>query len=216
MTDNYSLLMVRNELKKCKNCNLNSPCCVSSCEIFNQAVEAKEAGVLEADICRDCSQYNNSCPGYDSSGGIPQPLGESHTTIESTCNPKDSGKVVTCSFKKSKSYDVNEKWLITRGGEGLPGYKRVPELAPSQELFDKYLTRWKEEPPAMWWDNYKSKFMKQFKGPQFIMKLALLYEKVHNQNRIILLVCCCENVKYCHRKLIASFLVEKGLKVQVH
>ena len=216
MTDNYSLLMVRNELKKCKNCNLNSPCCVSSCEIFNQAVEAKEAGILEADICRGCSQYNNSCPGYDSSGGIPQPLGESHTTIESACNPEDSGEIITCSFKKAKSYDVNEKWLITRGGEGLPGYKRVPELAPSQELFDKYLTRWKDKPASLWWGKYKSEFMKQFKDPQFIMKLALLYEKVHNQNQNILLVCFCEDVEYCHRKLIASFLSEKDLKVQVH
>jgi len=216
MTDNYSLLMVRNELKKCRNCNVNSPCCSINCEIFDKAVEAVENEVLKANICRGCSQYNNSCPGYDSSGNIPQPFKESHITIESTSNPGNSGEVVTCSFKHSKSYDADEKWLITRGGEGLPGYKRVPELAPSEELFNKYIDYWKDKPASIWWEKYKSEFMQQFKNPQFIMKLALLYEKVYNQNQNILLVCFCQKVKYCHRKIVASFLAEKGLKVQVH
>ena len=213
MIDNYSLLMVRNELKKCRNCNVNSPCCVNTCEIFERAVEAKEAGVLESDICRGCSKYS-SCPGYDSNGGIPQPFNESYTNIEPTS--RDIGKLITCSFKKSKSYNADEKWLITRGGEGLPGYKRVPELAPGEELFNKYINHWKAKPASTWWEKYKSEFMKQFKDPQFIMKSALLYEKVNNQNKNILLICFCENVEYCHRKLVASFLVEKDLKVQVH
>ena len=210
----YSFLMVRNELKNCRNCNVNSPCCAIDCEIFNRAVEALEAGVLEVDICRGCSGYN-FCPGYESYVS-PQMLSKPYITIESSYNPKVSGEIITSSFKQSKVYDVDEKWLITRGGKNLTGYKWVPELAPSKKLFNKYINSWKEKPPAIWWNKYKSEFMKKFKDPQFIVKLALLYEKVHNQNENILLVCFCKNVKYCHRKLIASFLLEKGLKVQVH
>ena len=215
MNDKYSLLMVRNELKRCRNCNVSNPCCSIDCEIFERAVEAKESGVLEVDICRGCSQYS-SCPGYEDNSGIPQPLGELHTTIESTSNPGNSGKAVTCSFKQSKSYNADEKWLITRGKKDLPGYKRVPELAPSEELFNKYINHWKGKPGHIWWSKYKSEFMKQFKKPQFLIQLALLYEKVQNQNKNILLVCFCENVEYCHRKLIGFFLLEKGLKVQIH
>jgi len=214
MNDKYSLLMVRNELKRCRNCNINTPCCSIDCEVFDKAVEAVENEVLEVDICRGCSKYS-SCSGYKYDS-IPQPLGEVHTIFETTSNSEDNGEIITCSFKHSKSYDADEKWLITRGGEGLPGYKRVPELAPSEELFNKYLTRWEGKPPSTWWNKYKSEFVKQFKKPQLIIKLALLYEKVQNQNKNILLVCFCENVKFCHRKLIASYLAEKGLKVQVH
>ena len=216
MIDNYSLLMVRNELNKCRNCNVNSACCSINCEVFNQAVEALEAGVLEADICCGCSKYNNSCAGYESSSGIPHPLGESHINIDSASSIKDSGEVITCSFKQSKGFDADEKWLITRGGEGLPGYKRVPELAPSEELFNKYINHWKGKPGHIWWEKYKTQYLKQFQDPQFILKLGLLYEKVVNQNLNIVLSCFCKDEKYCHRSLVASFLAKKGLKVQVH
>ncbi len=209
--EKFNLLSVRNELSKCRNCNTATACCISNCELFDRAVEAVESGVLEVDICRGCSQYNNSCNGYEH--GAPSPFNPS---VKRKPIRECTGTLFTSSIRKAKTFGADEIWLISRGGNKSPGFKHVRELAPSEMLFRKYLTSWKEKPGHLWWEKYRAQYLKQFQNPHFILKLALLYQKVANQGMNIVITCFCENKKYCHRSLIASFLAKKGLPVQNH
>ena len=201
----FHLLVVRNELSKCGKCNITTPCCMNGCEIFDRAVKAKDTNILEVDVCRGCSQYNNSCCGYE----YATPYPSSHTTT-------GKGTLFTASIRTASSFGADEIWLITRSGNNIPGFKHIIELAPSEMLFRKYLTSWKGKPEHTWWEKYRAQYFKQFQEPGFILKLALLYEKVMKQGLNIVLACFCEREKYCHRSLIASYLAKKGLKVQNH
>jgi len=209
--EKFNLLSVRNELSKCRNCNTATACCISNCELFDRAVEAVESGVLEVDICRGCSQYNNSCNGYEH--GAPSPFSPS---AKRKPIRECTGTLFTSSIRTASSFGADEIWLITRSGNNIPGFKHIIELAPSEMLFRQYINSWKGKPGHLWWEKYRAQYFKQFQKPHFVLKLALLYEKVHNHNKKVLLVCFCENVEYCHRSLIASFMAKKGLKVQIH
>ncbi len=178
---------------------------MKNCELFDRAVEAKEAGVLEMEICYWCPQYQLSCCGYE----YATPYPSSHTTT-------GKGTLFTASIRTASSFGADEIWLITRSGNNIPGFKHIIELAPSEMLFRQYINSWKGKPGHLWWEKYRAQYFKQFQKPHFVLKLALLYEKVHNHNKKVLLVCFCENVEYCHRSLIASFMAKKGLKVQIH
>lgn len=124
-----------------------------------------------------------------------------------------SGKVVTMSVSTAKHAKVDEFWLITRAGPDIPGMTRHRELAPSQDLFQRYVLEWKGQPPEKWWSLYTKVFGLELQSQEKLEALRVLYRKV-KQGLVIGLVCYCPDATCCHRRLVATFLAEHGIKAQ--
>jgi uncharacterized protein YeaO (DUF488 family) len=124
-----------------------------------------------------------------------------------------SGKVITVSVSTAKHATVDEFWLITRAGPDVPGMTRHRELAPSTELFHRYLNQWKGQPPEEWWSLYTSAFSKELLTEEKLEALRVLYRKVKN-GAVIGLVCYCSDGNCCHRRLVAKFLEEHGIEAE--
>ncbi|MBS3900864.1 MAG: DUF488 family protein [Dethiobacter sp.] len=105
-----------------------------------------------------------------------------------------------------------EIWQITRSGTLIPGTIIVRALAPSQELFSKYLTTWKNLSPTDWWPEYDSQFLQELESTEKKEILRLLYKKLLSGTNVVLL-CLCKDYNYCHRKLIGEFFTKYGLEV---
>lgn len=124
-----------------------------------------------------------------------------------------SGKVVTASVSTAKHAAVDEFWLITRAGPDVPGMTRYRELAPSSELFHRYLNQWKGQPADKWWPMYTAAFSKELETDEKLEALRLLYRKVRS-GTVIGLVCYCSDGTCCHRRLVAEFLSRHGIETE--
>lgn len=90
----------------------------------------------------------------------------------------------------------------------------MPELAPNKQLFKKYLTEWKGRAGDEWFEEYKKRFVEQLKEPEVKEKLRTLYKLVMHENKNIVLVCFCEDYRYCHRSIIGEYLESYGVPVE--
>jgi uncharacterized protein YeaO (DUF488 family) len=94
---------------------------------------------------------------------------------------------------------------ITRSKKGIKkGVIWLPDLAPSPELFAKYL-KWRAQGkwPAMW-PEYERIFIKELNEKrELIRKTVVEWERKYNT---VGLICYCPQEKYCHRKLIKEFI----------
>ena len=97
-----------------------------------------------------------------------------------------SGKVVTASVSTAKHASVDEFWLITRAGPDVPGMTRYRELAPSTDLFQRYLDQWKGQPTEKWWSLYATVFRKELQSQEKLDTLRLLYRKVKNDGAVMM------------------------------
>lgn len=118
--------------------------------------------------------------------------------------------IITSQVRFTKELPVDQVWQITRSKKNLaPGALWVPELAPSDALFRRYLTEWKGQPGPVWWKQYSEIFLRELQDTM-LPKLRELW-KLEKAGRNIGLTCFCAEYIYCHRFLIAGFLRTKGL-----
>lgn len=123
------------------------------------------------------------------------------------------GYVITGSISSIKDINCDQVWQITRSNKTISGTVWVPELSPSNELFNTYLHEWKEKQPDQWWVQYSDQFNRELQTKEKLDKLRSLWKLIQN-GKIIALVCFCKDDKYCHRSLIGKFLEKSGVRVE--
>lgn len=122
--------------------------------------------------------------------------------------------ITILSLYEKQTEPQDEVWAIVRSPKKLPkGVLHVPELAPSWELFSKYLElktagNWNEE---TFQNIYVPDFLKEMNMITAQEKLQELVEK-SNQGLNITLKCFCQGT-LCHRFIIAGLLQAKGIEV---
>ncbi|NLX88790.1 MAG: DUF488 domain-containing protein [Syntrophomonadaceae bacterium] len=89
----------------------------------------------------------------------------------------------------------------------------MPELAPSWSLFNEYNNNWKNKPPEEWWPDYMKRFNEEIQSQVKLQALRRLWTHVQ-QGKVIALVCFCTDRAYCHRRLIAEFLENQGIRTE--
>lgn len=105
-----------------------------------------------------------------------------------------------------------EIWQITRSKTLLTNEViLVQGLAPSDQLYKKYINKWKNKPAEDWWHEYEEIFLKELETEEKINNLRLLYKKLCEGNNIVLL-CFCKDAKYCHRRLVGEFFNQYDIK----
>ncbi len=124
-----------------------------------------------------------------------------------------NGYIITASISSLRYLDCDEIWQITRVNSEISGTVWVPELAPSSALFNTYLTQWKEKPPDLWWPEYEKKFSDELSLPAKLATLRKLWRSIESGKKIAL-VCFCVSNKYCHRRLVGTFLEKHGARVE--
>jgi len=125
----------------------------------------------------------------------------------------NNGYIITTDTASLKKVNCDEKWLITRAGIDIPNTLRVRELAPSSELFSRYIKEWRGKNPEEWWPLYKEDFCKELKTEEKLVQLRKLWKLV-KIGKVIALVCFCKDNRYCHRTLVGDFLREAGIDVR--
>ena len=102
---------------------------------------------------------------------------------------KQMGKLYTSNPQGLKNLmSETEVWQITRSGNILPDAILVRELSPSLELFNTFITEWKDKPPQTWWPYYEKKFLQELKGSEKLNSLRLLYKELSKGKILFLYV----------------------------
>lgn len=123
------------------------------------------------------------------------------------------GQIITASISSIKNIECDEIWRITRVNTEISGTIWVPELAPSSNLYNKYLKEWKNKPGETWWAIYEKKFREELLLPTTVKTLRKLW-RLAEQGRRIALVCFCVDSRYCHRRLVGDFFEMHGMRVE--
>lgn len=123
------------------------------------------------------------------------------------------GRVWTASVATARHVTADEFWLITRAGPDIPGMIRCRDLAPREDLFDRYLSEWKGRPASEWWPLYVARFAADLQREPARGALRRLFRLVQ-AGRTVCLVCFCRDGQHCHRRLVASFLERYGVPCQ--
>lgn len=119
-------------------------------------------------------------------------------------------------FKDIEYSKYDEIWLIVRSLKNksiIKDHKNVfwvPELSPTPELFNWYLNQRKKSWSIVEFeDTYVPWFLKDIsQNVSAAHKLNELYYKSKTKN--ILIVCFCQNVQLCHRKIISNLIAQAG------
>jgi len=143
-----------------------------------------------------------------------------------------NGMIIFCSkedvLNELKKESFDKKYCITLfTNKGLyPEFIQRKDLAPSLELYNKTFKRWKkmkftsEEWMILkngkthtWFDLYEEKFLEEMES-RIDMKKALneICEDL-KENKKIICYCYCDNVNFCHRKILANFFKTKNFNV---
>lgn len=121
--------------------------------------------------------------------------------------------IITSQVRFTKDLPCDQVWQITRSKKNLvPGAIWVPELSPSQSLFQRYMTDWKGQPGSAWWKQYREIFSQEMQTTM-LPKLRELW-KLDKAGKSIGLTCFCEAYIYCHRSLVSGFMREHGVAVK--
>jgi uncharacterized protein YeaO (DUF488 family) len=125
---------------------------------------------------------------------------------------KPTGKLYTSNLAGIKNLDIDaEVLMITRAGPDIDGIVRVRSLSPSPELFQRYLNDWKHLNPQEWWHKYKEQF--QIELEQKKEALRDIYRELLKGKNVVL-VCFCNDHRYCHRRLVGEFFFQYGITVK--
>lgn len=129
-------------------------------------------------------------------------------------NINSSGYIVTADVSSIKDIACDEVWQITRSSNHIPGTVWMPDLAPSPQLFKKYLYEWKDRPCEEWWDMYREIFEQEIKSDYKKVSALKKAFNLVNLGKVIAMVCFCRDSRYCHRTLVGNFLKQKGIRVE--
>jgi uncharacterized protein YeaO (DUF488 family) len=95
--------------------------------------------------------------------------------------------------------------------QGIPYDKpHVPELAPDDALFDKYVKnikshKWTEEEWSGYEEAFRKLMMEREKAQELMRSLAKEY--ANSDTKHVTLLCFCPNEKYCHRRLVKEMIL---------
>lgn len=107
-------------------------------------------------------------------------------------------------------------WAVVRSNKNIPrGVQWVPELAPSWDLFSKYLT-WRSNKQwnlSRFTTEYVPQFIKELKYSDKAMIAIQKLKQLTNDGRSVALVCFCPNQDLCHRAILAGILQGMGFPV---
>lgn len=112
----------------------------------------------------------------------------------------------------------DEIWAIVRSMKSQSkGIKQVVDLSPSWELFKTYRGMsekgdWNQE---AFQSIFVPQFLKEIKSNKKAVELLNYLYKADKENKIIGLVCFCNDETMCHRSIIAGLLQGVGCNVKV-
>lgn len=141
------------------------------------------------------------------------------------------GKILITNYDLVETHNLlkyeTKLQIVFSAKKGLKkGFIHVPHLAPSEQLFHKALCHWKklkfsvQEMEEMkygrtktWFDLYERQFILEANNRK---DFQLAYKKVkklldHGTN--VVLICYCEDVNRCHRRIIANMFRVDGYTV---
>ena len=121
------------------------------------------------------------------------------------------GQLFTTNPKGISKFDLDAEYLlITRAGYDIPNTTRVSALSPSPKLFHRYITSWRGHSPYDWWPEYEKLFLEELKSEEKLTALRYVYKQLLMSKNIIL-ICYCNDHRFCHRRLVAEFFVTYGV-----
>ena len=141
------------------------------------------------------------------------------------------GEVVFTSYDKVNELNLERfdyKLQIVRyTNNGLKeGFLHFPTFSPSEKLFNKTMRGWKRlkftksEKEFMangktgtWFDLYEAHFFQEKSFDKSFKEAIQAVITEVNQGKRFLMICYCENLERCHRKLVADMLQEAGVPV---
>ena len=131
-----------------------------------------------------------------------------------TLQNNEKGKLYTSNPNGIKNFNLPaEFWQITRAGVIIPNTILVKSLAPSQELFNKFIKEWQHRPSEEWWPLYKKQFIDELSSEEKLKFLRQIYRNLMNGINIVL-ICFCKDYNYCHRKLVGEFFNQYGIEAK--
>lgn len=120
--------------------------------------------------------------------------------------------IITAPLSSARRIRCDERWLITRVEAGGRNIKWVPGLAPSPNLFRRYLEEWKGRAPEEYWPVYAEIFQEELKTEEKLGALRNLW-RLSSQGITVGLFCYCPKPEFCHRSLVGDFLRGHGAQV---
>lgn len=136
---------------------------------------------------------------------------------------------------EAKKLDLNPdilKLLIVRRPVGrIPnGFIHVPQLSPSNELFEKTqlwkANKFKEEEREIlkskdisplsedaWWIFYEKEFNRELRSRKDMVEAINTLQERLKEGKSIYLFCYCKDVHSCHRGLVGAYLKSLGIEV---
>ncbi len=120
--------------------------------------------------------------------------------------------IITAPLSAVRHIQCDERWLITRVEAEGEGILWVPDLAPSQRLFRRYLDEWKGTFVEDYWPQYVQMFQEELKQKSKLFVLRRIW-KLSSQGVSIALFCYCQSPEHCHRTLVGDFLRSHGAEV---
>lgn len=133
---------------------------------------------------------------------------------EQVSNSIAPGLIITAPLSAARYIQADEQWLITRKNidKPAPGIIWVPELAPSQSLFNRYMDEWRGA-SQKYWPIYVDRFNEELKTEEKLKALRRLWRSIA-QGKTVALLCYCQRPENCHRSLVSDFLKAHGAHVQ--
>ena len=128
--------------------------------------------------------------------------------------PSAPGLIITAPLSAARHIQADARWLITRKNtdKAVIGITWVPELAPSQALFNRYMDEWRGT-SQKYWPLYVDRFQEELKTEEKLKALRRLW-RLTAQGKTVLLLCYCPRPEHCHRSLVGEFLKTHGANVQ--
>ena len=120
--------------------------------------------------------------------------------------------IITAPLHAAKHIQCDERWLITRVEAKIEGILWVPDLAPSQRLFKKYLDDWRGTLIEDYWQQYVEMFQQELKQKSKLAALRKVWQ-FSSQGVSVALFCYCQSPEHCHRSLVGDFLRSYGASV---
>jgi len=120
--------------------------------------------------------------------------------------------IITAPLSAARHIQCDERWLITRVEAKGEGILWVPDLAPSQRLFRRYLDEWKGTLVEDYWPQYVEMFQQELKQRSKLAALRRIW-KLSSKGVRVVLFCYCQSPEHCHRSLVGDFLRSHGAKV---
>lgn len=145
---------------------------------------------------------------------------------------KMKGEVVFTSYSKAGELDLSKfdyrLQIVRYTTKGLKAhFHHFPAFSPSERLFNKTKRHWKrlkftaKEKEIMakgktgtWFDLYEIHFVQEKAQDKLFQEgLQALIQEI-NQGKNFLMICYCEDLDRCHRKVVADIFKEAGVPVR--